>query len=132
MRGMNQERKIRVNVEKLINKMKENLEAHKAAYEEAEDEYRQACVKVLTDTARDARKCEKAGAGFADLSDIVHLQKPRSFEKEYTEVIAMLEFQEDTEVELTPSEFSKWVLDEWSWKNQFEEAKLMTSQYLGR
>jgi hypothetical protein len=131
MRGMKQDRKIRVNVEKLVTKMKENRETHIKDHAEAVIEYRAACVKVLYKTLRQARQCEKEALGFVDLTDVFKLSKPSSFEKAYTEVLTMLEFQEDTEIELEPSEFSKWVLDEWSWKGQFEADKLATSQYLG-
>jgi len=48
--------------------------------------------------------------------------KPISYESYYKKAICMLELSVETIIELSDQDFSQLVLDEWSWKNSFENS----------
>ena len=44
---------------------------------------------------------------------------PVSYEQNYTRAISMLELSVDLEIEIEEDVFNQLVLDEWTWKHQF-------------
>jgi hypothetical protein len=127
---MNQERKIKVSVPNLIEKMKSNRIKHEREFVEAMTEYRQACQKLLTRLQEAAATCAEMDKGEVDLTPVGRLRRPTNCLEEYDEVISMLEFQLDDELELTPEEFQKWVLDKWHWKQDFYASSVSNKRFL--
>lgn len=105
---------IKMNKNTLLEAVRKNRDAHKAAYEEAFADYL-ADLHVLL---------EKALPQIRDRidprPDIVKLKAPPLHVKTYDRVISMLEHSVGTEVELTEGIYREIVLDEWDWKDEFE------------
>lgn len=103
---------VKANVRDLLQHLRKNHEKHIADYADAVTGYKLAMVSYLSNALRMA----KAGEEVSHLIDVV---KPVSYESDYTKAIAMLAWTTDKEIVLSSSDFSKYVLDEWSWKESF-------------
>lgn len=106
-----------VNVDrlKLLDKLRENRDAHKAAYILAVAGFRDdVLTTLLTLTA-----AQQTSNVAIDLKDIQQLSAPVSYESEYDNVIEMLEISVDGTIQLDSSAFKAYWKDEWSWKRSF-------------
>lgn len=112
---------VRVNKNELIQKLKENREIHIREFKETFAEYQKDTIK---DIQKMLRVAKKAGPDEV-LSTYVNNSAPRSEEKTYDVVIGMLEFSVDTEFDITEKQYKEYVLNEWSWTEQFEFSKTM-------
>lgn len=89
-----------------------NRASHRAVFEEALEGYREAVVKELEEALVEAKKGQRRA--FHSI-----LVQPMDQTKEYDRVIKMLELSVDVQQFLTPVEFAQYVMDDWSWKQQF-------------
>ena len=109
-------RTVQIAVEKLLPIVRENKEKHIAEYTEAVEDYK-AAVLVLTSNNL---KLAKSG----ELDKIAKIKTlpnaPTSYEQSYTRAIRMLELSNQTIIELEDTVFNQLVLDEWSWKQNFQ------------
>ncbi len=103
---------ITVDKAKLLASLRSNAEKHRADFVEAETGYKEKFVERLK------AMLAKATSGVDYVSN-VGLVAPRDHSKEYTRVIGMLDMSIKDTVQITESEFSNYVLDEWAWKEQF-------------
>lgn len=109
------ERKITVEREKLLEKLRAGLAKHKIAFAEAHDDY----VKAAGAFVRAA--AERVAVG--DLSNLDfsrHCQKPVSFEDDFEAAISMIEMSVEGHITLDERTFKQWVLGKWDWAGQFE------------
>lgn len=109
---------VKVNKDKLVEIMKNNLDQHKKDYREAVEGYKAAYLKE----AEQHLALAKAGKP----SKFVHSFKcivPREYSSEYTTVICMLEMSVDQEIVLTQQQFLQYVRDEWNWSGHFNTTK---------
>lgn len=123
-------RTVNINRDKLLATVRENLTKHVNEYNEAVTQYRSHLVTVLQENSKIHQKnIRTAKAGLADGQNINQYDlasmktlppMPTSYEDAYTKAIKMLEFSADEVIELTSDVFNQLVLDEWSWKGQFE------------
>lgn len=103
---------IKVNKSELLSKLRDNRKAHRAIFEEACEGYRKQVVAELTamlDEAKSGKRIRRS----------VNLIEPIDQTKDYDRAIMMLEMSTDTIIEITQQEFAQYVMDDWSWKNQF-------------
>jgi adenylate kinase family enzyme len=109
-----------VTVEKdaLLKTVKENRDKHRQIFLEAVDGFRKKAVELLEERLDDA----KAGRR---INVYINLPTPVDQTREYDRVIRMLEMSVDTTIELTQSEFTMYVMDDWSWKKQFSATNAM-------
>ena len=123
-------RTVNINRDKLLATVRENLTKHVSEYNDAVTQYRSHLVTVLQQNSkihqkniRDAKAALEAGESL-EQSNLQRLNSlppmPTSYEDAYTKAIKMLEFSADDVIELTSDVFNQLVLDEWSWKGQFE------------
>ena len=54
---------------------------------------------------------------------------PRSYESEYTDIIAMMEMSVDATVNLDMQSFKSYVLNEWSWSRGFAATTTLYKSY---
>lgn len=115
-------KEIKVNKYALREKLVSNREAHvkefneaHAAWVEAQIENHKAQIKSLKE------KGKNASFDFG--------AEPASEEKSYDRVIQMLDMSIDDAFTLTETEFSQYVMDEWSWSPVF---KMTNSTYLSK
>lgn len=120
---MNNERNLglktfRIPKETLLEHLVENKKNHVAEYKEALVIYRAALFKELGQLKNKVKNC----------SDVELTEKtwnarspvPASHEKEYGDIIMMLELSIDEFFELTHAEILKYIKDEWTWSHTFD------------
>ena len=106
----------------LLEKVKKNRKLHIEEYKEACDGYRLKALQKLEDVigelkARGLRVKSGETIGLDSIS--FGLVVPVSHEKDYDQVIMMLEMSVDEKVRLLSDEFACYVMDDWDWKQQF-------------
>lgn len=112
-------RTIKVNKEKLIEKIKENKAKHIADYKKAVVAYKEEALKQL------AKLTEKANAG--ELKLTLQLITPINNSENYDKIIDMFMWEVEEIVELEQQEFNEYVQDE----TEFAKiAKLSNASYL--
>ena len=114
---------VKVNRDKLIEKLKENRKKHQQEYTEAVNAYQDACVKEL----QDALKKVRGWKSYEDY-DVVQVSNypPTHHLKDYDRVLASLEMSVDQDLVITAAQVSQFVMDEWNWSEQFRNS---TSNY---
>ena len=92
--------------------MQKNLQQHIADYTEAVQGYQNAALEALRNKIGDLKANPLTSLNF-------HLDIPRSYEKSYKQVIRMMEMETREEVDLTIDQFGCFVMDDWTWKQEF-------------
>jgi len=96
----------------LLTIVKGNREKHREIFLDAVKGFRTKVIDILEQRLEDARAGRRINVRF-------NLPTPVDQTREYDRVIKMLEMSIDPTIELTQSEFSQYVMDDWSWKHQF-------------
>lgn len=117
---MNEERKVRVEKEKLISQIKENKEIHIKEYKEAVIAYKTEALKQLEDLKN------KANEG--DMTLYLKLVTPIDNSEKYDKLVTQFEWEVKNMVELSQSEFNKYILDDTDFSRN---AKFSNQTYLG-
>lgn len=102
----------------LIESLRKNKDTHRATFEKALDDYKVAVVAELEERLEDARKGKR-------LNQTFFLQQPEDHTRDYERVIKQLEMDVDDEVDLSEQEFAAYVMDQWSWTQQFTQTSQM-------
>lgn len=103
---------VRVPKTKLLAKLKENRTQHREMFEKALEGYRELIIEVLEKKLSDAKAGKK-------VDTYINLPMPTDQTKDYDRAIAMIEMDVSKVVTLDATEFSNYVMDDWSWKQQF-------------
>lgn len=130
-RGMKM-REVKVRRDDLLVKVRENKEKHIREYKEACEGYRQqALVKIDEVTKHLVQKVQSLKEGeYIGLASITFgLDVPQSHEKDYDQVIAMLEMSVDDLLTIRSDEFACYVMDDWDWRADW---KMSNSKYIGK
>ena len=112
---------VNVNRIQLIEILKVNREKHAIEFQASINGYQQAMIDFLQKTLKEIRKGK-----VKELS--ISLARPRSYEKDYTEAIEMLEVSVDDNINLDSESFRAYFKDEWQWSNGF---KSLVASYSG-
>ena len=113
----------KVDKARLITILKENLDKHTKIFLEAQESYREAVIHELDSMLKDARAGKK-------IRKSLTLIEPVNQTKDYDTALKMLEMSLDDTVTLHTQEFQQYVLDDWSWKQQFTTANIGYSKTL--
>lgn len=98
--------------EQLVGIVTTNREEHKDIFDEAVDGYKAKAIKELEAHIERIRR--------GDLVQVyVSFPKPVNHTRDYDRLLKMLALTTEDEVELTETQFSQYVLDDWDWKRQF-------------
>lgn len=112
-----------VTVEKkqLLETLKANREKHINTFEQVLSDYRDEAVRLLEEHIDRIRNgnVEKVS---------VTLPPPKNYETEYDKAIAMVEWSQDTLIDLEDHVFEQWVLDNWHWKHEFHQTNMLYSK----
>lgn len=143
-----QSRKVEVDRIKLIEKLTENKQKHVAEYDAAIKGYKSELLDRLNKSYNEAKKTlkknftkiknqvsnlseediENQNDSLCFIDEIyIHMQKPKSYEKEYDVAIDMMKWDVRDTVELTYAEFTCFINDDWSWKRDFKKLHKMYS-----
>lgn len=118
------QRSVNVNRLELLEKLKENLKIHQAEYAEAVLEYRARLEEDLKLALKRVKNTED-GEIEKKLKDFrFTITFPPNHEKDYIEVIEMLEMSVDDTINLDAESFRAYIKNEWVWKAHFEMAKM--------
>ena len=122
-------REVKVKRDDLLEALKKNRDSHMVEYVEACQGYRKKALAKIDSVFADLRGTVeqlKEGETIALISLSFGLDVPRSHERDYDQVIRMMEMSVDDVVTLKSDEFSCFVMDDWDWKQSF---LANTSQY---
>lgn len=104
---------VKVNRKQLLEKVKANRATHRTTFEEALEGYREQAISELEASLLEAKAGKRIRRG-------LQLVEPMDMTREYDRVITMLEMSVEEELEVTQQEVMQYVMDDWSWKQQFE------------
>lgn len=116
------EKAIRVKRDDLLDALRKNRDAHRDTFEQAATGYRKRAIEELDASLQDAKAGKK-------IRRSIGLVEPMDQTKDYDRVIRMLEMTVDDVVTIGATEFQQYVMDDWSWKEQFTASN---AAYLGR
>lgn len=141
-------REVKVNRLDLLEKIRTNREKHILEYKEAVANYKRLAINEIARRTKSAKMeiTETAGLVIAKVErmtkddiqqgpgDVITLLKtiqfnlrvPISHEKDYNQVISMLEMSVDEQLSVRSDEFACYVMDDWEWKQDFMQ---MSSSY---
>lgn len=129
-------KKTTVSRKALLEKVKENLKQHIEDYEEAFESYKLEATKALSKakkTVLDGIEALIARVNREEKPVPIHiptvsfadLVTPVSYAKDYEKVVTMLEMSVEDTIELDSEEFSRYVMDDWVWKQRFSETTML-------
>lgn len=110
---------VNVNRGELIFALKENLATHRLELESANRDYKE----LVTNELRAA--LDRATHGDFSMVE-VSIKKPQSHEKDFIEIIEMMEMSVDETINLDSEAFRAYFKNEWPWKQSFD---LLASTY---
>lgn len=115
----------RITIEKviLLEALETNRQIHESDYKDALEGYRKAAIAQLQRTTTELE------LGNTDVSLWLNLSKPHNHTADYDRAISMLGFHTGDTIEITATEFDKFVNDDWDWKNEFTQ---VTSAYIAQ
>ena len=114
---------VTVRKNELLDKLRANRKEHEKEYLEAREGYKIAVMKDLESTLAHFKQ-------HGSMTGLVRANwpEPADHRKDYDRVIAMLEMSTAEEVTVSESQFSQYVMDEWSWSTS---TKMSAQNYAG-
>ena len=103
---------IKVKKEKLLEILKTNMERHKKIFLDALKGYRKIVIEILDKNITRAKSGGK-------IITYINLKEPVDQTQDYERVIGMLQMADDIIVELSEVDYTRYVLDNWDWSNNF-------------
>lgn len=104
--------KVTVRRAELLSALTANRTAHQAIFEEAVKGYKAQAERLLTQHLKAVRNGRMQQVA-------VYMDVPVNHTKDYDRVIKMVEMSVPDEVQLTGRDFASYVMDDWTWKQQF-------------
>jgi hypothetical protein len=124
---------VKVKKLELLATVRANRKTHIADFEEAVLGYKeQAKAEIEKAMERMKRQIDELEAGEVLAVARFHctLAVPQNHEKDYDQVIKMLEMSVDDELTIRADEFAMYVMDDWSWKEDFKNVTATYSNKL--
>lgn len=118
---------VNLNRKQLLDIVIDNLAKHQAQYDEAVIDYKTAVLVLMENNIELARSQDLTQ--FTKINPIP--MPPVSYETNYIKAIRMLELSVDDELEIDEQTFNQLVLDEWSWKNNFNFSSQLYKSIVG-
>lgn len=96
----------------LVKRIEKNRAGHRKIFEEAVEGYKKEAVKLLEQHIKRIQtgKLEEVA---------VRLPQPRDHTSDYDRVLEMLAMHVEDQIEIDEDAFASYVMDDWSWKQQF-------------
>jgi hypothetical protein len=113
---------VKVKKDRLLTKLKENRETHRANFIKAQTGYRQEVIEQLDKALQDARDGKKITTAF-------RLPTPSDHTSEYDTAIEMLDWTIGDEIELSQIAFRNYIFDDWDWSQNW---MVSNSSYLNK
>lgn len=119
------ERKITVDRQDLLTKLKEGLEKHKAAFQLADQQYKQAVVEWF----KEGLARVEAG-DFSETQFRLEFGRPQNHADDFETAISMIEMSVQDQIVLDEKTFKQWVMGKWDWAGTFEMSASAIGGYL--
>lgn len=116
------QRSVNVKRTELLEALRANLAVHRTEYAEALVDFKARLIDDLKLASKTVAKAEPVDLKYFN----VRIVFPQNHEKEFLEVIEMLELSVDDNINLDSESFRAYFKNEWSWSNAF---KTMNSSY---
>ena len=121
-------REVKVLRSVLLEKVRENREKHIKDYHDACEGYKAQAIQRIDEVMGDIKsRIERLRQG--QVIELVAvsfgLNVPRSHEKDYDQVIAMLQMSVDDTLTVRSDEFACYVMDDWEWKAEWTHSNSM-------
>lgn len=125
-------KEVKVKRQELLEIVKNNMKLHAQEYKESCDGYReQALARIEEAVDRLKRQVMALREGEAVGLAAIHfsLPAPISHLREYEQAMKMLEMSVDEDISISEEDFGRYVMDEWDWKDSWEQTKLAYSAH---
>lgn len=126
MQGRVKMREVKVNRAELLETIRVNRKVHVREYLESVIGYKEAALSAI-DRAMGRLKNQvedlEAGEVLRLAAVTFNLKIPENHNKDYDQVIKMLEMCVDDQLTIKSDEFACYVMDDWDWKDEFNMTK---------
>src|SRR5256885_13791225 len=95
-----------------MDRVEANRDKHRATFLKAQEGYRAFLIKELEQRLEEAQRGLK-------VDRYIHLEEPEDHTDDYDQILEMARMSVDDTLEITQQEFAWYVLDRWSWKQQW-------------
>lgn len=119
-------RTITANRADMLEKVRKNKETHISEYKEAMEAYKKELASKINEAMSRLAVYQKQVEDGTCLKidwPAYALRKPESHEKDYAQVIMMLEMEINDTIEVKSDEFACYVMDDWDWKKDWDNTK---------
>lgn len=96
----------------LLETIRTNRNRHRETYEEAVKIYRQRLMEWLEERIKQLQRNEKVRMR-------VNLPEPVDYTDQYDRAIRMLEMSTEEEIKISSTDFDRFVMDNWEWREHF-------------
>ena len=103
---------VRIKKDELLKALKKNREQHEGIFLEAQKLYRKETIRKLDQLLNEARNGQKIPSN-------ISLSPPVNHNDDYDRVIKMLEMSVDNVFQLSQTEFTQYVQDDWDWSQSW-------------
>lgn len=104
--------KVRISKQEALDVLRKNRNQHRIIFLEAVEGYKTTATNLLEEHIKQIKK------GKCPIVSI-NLPQPSDHTKDYDTAIKMLEMSLDSEVFFDDDTFTRYIMDDWSWKRQF-------------
>jgi hypothetical protein len=111
-------RNVEVDRDGFIARVSENRENHRGVFEEALDGFRDQLMAELEERVHDLRRGRV-------IDQYIGLPVPEDHTDDYDRILTMAEMSIDDTITLTEDEFAMYVMDQWRWKDAFNDSTLL-------
>lgn len=115
--------KVRINKNKLLEKLRENLEKHQAEFKKSLAGWKLEVIEAMTKNLQLAKDDSEFNLN-------INLDRPYDHSEDYKHVISLLSASEDDIVVISANEFRQYHDDQWRWKGSHTEALMNYSAKL--
>jgi hypothetical protein len=115
--------KVRINKNKLLEKLRENLEKHQSEFKKSLAGWKIEAIEAMTKNLQLAKDDSEFNLS-------IHLDRPHDHSEDYRHVISLLSASEDDIVVISANEFRQYHDDQWRWKGSHTEALMNYSAKL--
>ena len=107
-------RHVTVDRDEFIEKVTVNRDQHRAVFDKAHEGYRARLTLELERRIKDLRRGRR-------IDHYIRLPEPEDHTGDYDRILQMAVMSLHDEIELSETEFARYVMDQWDWKDAFEE-----------
>lgn len=110
--------KVTVRKDEFIQRVQANRDKHRATFEKALEGYKALMLRELEHRIHDLKRGRR-------IDRYIRLDEPEDHTDDYDRVLEMARMSVEDTIDLTGQDFAMYVMDQWSWKHDFEATTAM-------